>query len=183
MADIEARLAQLGTDLPDVVPPVAAYTPAVLDGGYVYTSGQLPMVSGALPATGKVGEGHGLVPPGDLADRDAVPVADREQLRRAVVGEWMRVARRQLGLLAVAPDEPAADRVVRLFEQGQWRPLARGIPAPRPQCEGVRVARQARPRLERDVVLRERDAWKSTPPLSKIGLQWRGRELRPSGAG
>ncbi|MDT4935219.1 MAG: hypothetical protein QOK11_3111 [Pseudonocardiales bacterium] len=50
-----ARLAELGITLPDVVPPVAAYVPAVRSGSLVYTSGQLPMVDGALPATGKVG--------------------------------------------------------------------------------------------------------------------------------
>jgi len=51
----EARLAELGLTLPDVVPPVAAYVPAVRSGDHVYTSGQLPMVEGKLPRTGKVG--------------------------------------------------------------------------------------------------------------------------------
>lgn len=51
------RLAELGLSLPRVVPPVAAYVPAVRTGALVYTSGQLPMVDGALPATGKVGAG------------------------------------------------------------------------------------------------------------------------------
>jgi len=41
--------------LPKVVPPVAAYVPAVRSGAHVYVSGQLPMVDGALPVTGKVG--------------------------------------------------------------------------------------------------------------------------------
>ena len=50
-----ARLGDLGLALPPVVPPVAAYVPAVRTGAYVYTSGQLPMVDGALPVTGKVG--------------------------------------------------------------------------------------------------------------------------------
>ncbi len=49
------RLAELGLKLPSVVPPVAAYVPAMRTGNLVYTSGQLPMVDGALPATGKVG--------------------------------------------------------------------------------------------------------------------------------
>lgn len=62
---ITTRLAELGIDLPAVVPPVAAYVPAVVHGDLVYTSGQLPMVSGAMPATGKVGEGHSLVPASD----------------------------------------------------------------------------------------------------------------------
>ena len=50
-----ARLAELGLSLPSVVPPVAAYVPAVRSGAHVFTSGQLPMVDGRLPATGKVG--------------------------------------------------------------------------------------------------------------------------------
>lgn len=50
-----ARLAELGIELPGVAAPVAAYVPAVRTGSYVYTSGQLPFVSGELAATGKVG--------------------------------------------------------------------------------------------------------------------------------
>jgi enamine deaminase RidA (YjgF/YER057c/UK114 family) len=49
------KLEQLGIALPTVVPPVANYVPAVRSGEYVFTSGQLPMVDGALAATGKVG--------------------------------------------------------------------------------------------------------------------------------
>jgi enamine deaminase RidA (YjgF/YER057c/UK114 family) len=37
--------------------------PARRSGDLVHTSGQLPFVDGALPATGKVGEGAGLVSP------------------------------------------------------------------------------------------------------------------------
>ncbi|MFW0874549.1 RidA family protein [Rhodococcoides corynebacterioides] len=52
---IRERLAELGLELPPVVPPVASYVPAVRSGDHVFTSGQLPMVDGALHATGKVG--------------------------------------------------------------------------------------------------------------------------------
>ena len=55
MSAVEDRLAELGLTVPDVVPPVAAYVPAVRDGDLVFTSGQLPMQDGALAATGKVG--------------------------------------------------------------------------------------------------------------------------------
>lgn len=51
----EERLAALGLKLPGVVPPAAAYVPAVRTGSYVYTAGQLPVVDGALAASGKVG--------------------------------------------------------------------------------------------------------------------------------
>ncbi|CCH27617.1 RidA family protein [Actinosynnema sp. NPDC047251] len=50
-----SRLAELGVRLPEVAAPVAAYVPAVRSGALVYTSGQLPFVSGTLAATGKVG--------------------------------------------------------------------------------------------------------------------------------
>jgi enamine deaminase RidA (YjgF/YER057c/UK114 family) len=52
---VSARLAELGIELPAVAAPVAAYVPAVVHGGLVHTSGQLPFTAGVLPATGKVG--------------------------------------------------------------------------------------------------------------------------------
>lgn len=61
-----ARLSELGIELPAVVAPLASYVPAVRTGNLVYTSGQLPMQSGELPQTGKVGgevtpeQGHAL---------------------------------------------------------------------------------------------------------------------------
>jgi enamine deaminase RidA (YjgF/YER057c/UK114 family) len=53
--DAYAKLAELGLTLPTVVPPLASYVPAVQSGNYVYVSGQLPLVEGKLPQTGKVG--------------------------------------------------------------------------------------------------------------------------------
>ncbi|MCQ4617466.1 RidA family protein [Corynebacterium sp. CCUG 59401] len=50
-----SRISALGLRLPDVAAPVAAYVPATQVGNQVWTSGQLPFVDGALPATGKVG--------------------------------------------------------------------------------------------------------------------------------
>ena len=61
---VSARLAELGIDLPQIAPPVAAYIPAKVHGDLVYTAGQLPFVSGALPATGKVGDGRDHRRPG-----------------------------------------------------------------------------------------------------------------------
>jgi enamine deaminase RidA (YjgF/YER057c/UK114 family) len=55
MSKLDDRLAELGLTIPDVARPVAAYIPAVVSGNLVFTSGQLPMVAGALAATGKVG--------------------------------------------------------------------------------------------------------------------------------
>ncbi len=55
VANPEARLAEMGLAVPEVAAPVAAYVPAVRSGDHVFTSGQLPMRSGELMATGKVG--------------------------------------------------------------------------------------------------------------------------------
>ena len=55
MSVVEDRLAALGLTVPTVVPPLAAYVPAVVSGRYVFTAGQLPFVDGTLAATGKVG--------------------------------------------------------------------------------------------------------------------------------
>lgn len=55
MSQVEARLAELGLTVPEVVAPLAAYVPAIISGSYVYTSGQLPMVNGTLAATGRLG--------------------------------------------------------------------------------------------------------------------------------
>lgn len=70
--DPHARLADLGLSLPSVVPPVAAYVPAVRSGQHVYVSGQLPMADGALLATGKVGTDVSAEQARDLAQRCAL---------------------------------------------------------------------------------------------------------------
>lgn len=49
------RLAELGLVLPPVATPAGAYLPAVRSGSLVFTAGQLPLVDGALAATGKLG--------------------------------------------------------------------------------------------------------------------------------
>lgn len=50
-----ARLEELGVELPSVAAPLASYIPAIQVGNRVWTSGQLPVVGGELPAAGKVG--------------------------------------------------------------------------------------------------------------------------------
>ena len=55
MSHPEEKLAALGLSVPEVAKPVAAYVPAIRTGNYVFTSGQLPMRSGSLMYTGKVG--------------------------------------------------------------------------------------------------------------------------------
>ncbi len=53
--NVRGKLAELGLTLPEVVAPLASYVPAVRTGNLVMTSGQLPIVDGALLEVGKVG--------------------------------------------------------------------------------------------------------------------------------
>ncbi len=52
----EAKLKELGINIPPVPEPVGSYVPAVMTGGYVFTSGQIPFVDGEIKYKGKVGE-------------------------------------------------------------------------------------------------------------------------------
>jgi len=56
MTDVTRKLAELGLKLPVAAKPVAAYVPAIRTGNLVFTAGQLPLVDGAIPMTGKVGD-------------------------------------------------------------------------------------------------------------------------------
>ncbi|MHC5903545.1 RidA family protein [Streptomyces sp. S6] len=103
MSAVEARIAELGLTLPDVVPPLAAYQPAVRSGAYVYTSGQLPMVDGTLPVTGKVGAEVTAEQAKELAARCAL---NGLAAVKSVIGDLDRVVRvvKVVGFVASAPD-------------------------------------------------------------------------------
>lgn len=105
MSTVEDRLAELGLTVPEVVPPVAAYTPAQRDGRRIFTSGQLPMVEGALPATGKVGEGPGLVSPEQAKDLARLCALNAIAAVKSVVGDLDRVAKvvKVVGFVASDP--------------------------------------------------------------------------------
>ncbi|MER5488246.1 RidA family protein [Streptomyces sp. NPDC002812] len=55
MSTPEERLAEAGHVLPAIATPVAAYTPALRNGPYVFVSGQLPTIDDKLIHVGKVG--------------------------------------------------------------------------------------------------------------------------------
>ena len=52
---IEAKLAELGIDLPEAPAPVAAYQPWIRAGNLIFTSGQLPFRNGEISYAGKLG--------------------------------------------------------------------------------------------------------------------------------
>lgn len=103
MSAPEDRLAELGLSLPPVVPPVAAYVPAVRNGSLVWTSGQLPMVDGKMPATGKVGAEVGAEQAKELARTCALNAL---AAIKAEVGDLSAVRRvvKVVGFVASTPD-------------------------------------------------------------------------------
>ena len=100
---IDERLASLGIELPSVAAPVAAYVPAVRTGHYVWTSGQLPFVDGALPETGKVGEG--LVSADDAAQYARLAALNALAAIKAEIGSLDRIVRvvKVVGFVASDP--------------------------------------------------------------------------------
>ncbi|RKT05199.1 enamine deaminase RidA (YjgF/YER057c/UK114 family) [Streptomyces sp. 3211.6] len=99
----EERLAAAGLKLPPVAPPVAVYVPAVVSGHYVYTSGQLPMVDGALQRTGKVG---GEVTPEEGAELARQCALNALAAVASVAGDLSAVKRvvKVVGFVASTPD-------------------------------------------------------------------------------
>jgi enamine deaminase RidA (YjgF/YER057c/UK114 family) len=96
------RLDDLGITLPPVVAPLASYVPARRSGFFVYTSGQLPMVDGALLRTGKVGA---EVSPEDAADLARAAALNALAAVHALVGlDAVVGVIKVVGFVASAPD-------------------------------------------------------------------------------
>ncbi|RZS91801.1 enamine deaminase RidA (YjgF/YER057c/UK114 family) [Motilibacter rhizosphaerae] len=93
MTSATERLAALGLQLPAVPAPAGAYVPAVRTGDLVFTAGQIPLVDGAVAATGKVGAG-------------VEPERARELARTCALN----------ALAAVAAEVGSLDRVVRVVK-------------------------------------------------------------------
>lgn len=102
MSTVEDRLAELGLSVPEVVPPVAAYVPAVRDGNLVFTSGQLPMVDGSMAATGKVG---GSVTPEIAKELAQACALNAIAAIKALIGDLDKVSRvvKVVGFVASDP--------------------------------------------------------------------------------
>ncbi len=86
---IDRRLEELGLALPEAAAPVAAYVPAVLAGGLLHLSGQLPFRDGAL-MLGRLGEGVTLEDGQEAARRCALMLLAQV---KAALGSLDRVER------------------------------------------------------------------------------------------
>ena len=128
------RLAELGIKLPKPAAPLASYVPAVRTGDLVYTSGQVPLVDGAIAATGKVGE---QVSVADAAGHARTCALNALAAIDALVGiDAVRRVVKVVGFVASAPgftDQPAvvngaSDLLGEVFgEAGQHARSAVGV--------------------------------------------------------
>lgn len=111
MSTPEDRLRELGLEIPDVVAPLASYVPTVRSGGYVHTSGQLPMAKGELAASGKVGA---EIDPEHAAELARLCALNAIAAVRAEIGDLSRVRRivKVVGFVASAPDFYGQPQVV-----------------------------------------------------------------------
>ena len=121
---VEARLRELGIELPDAPAPAASYVPTIRSGSLLYVSGQVPMDGGSVKYVGKAGA--------DVSLDDAVAAARLcainivAQVRQALV-DLDRVIRvvKLTGFVNSAPDftdQPkvingASDLIVDVFEE------------------------------------------------------------------
>jgi enamine deaminase RidA (YjgF/YER057c/UK114 family) len=55
--DVDARLRELGLELPEPMTPAGSYVPAMAAGELLFLSGMGPVAAGGVLLTGKVGEG------------------------------------------------------------------------------------------------------------------------------
>lgn len=103
MSAAEERLAELGLTLPEVATPAGAYVPALRSGPYVYTAGQVPLVRGELPRSGKVGA---EVSPEEAKELAGTCALNALAAVRSVAGDLDSVVRvvKVTGFVASAPD-------------------------------------------------------------------------------
>jgi enamine deaminase RidA (YjgF/YER057c/UK114 family) len=108
---VDARLAELGIQLPALATPAGAYVPYVVTGNLVYTAGQLPFVDGALPATGKVGA---AVSADDAKGYARTAALNALAAVEAAIGSLDRVTRvvKLVGFVASEPDFTAQPGVI-----------------------------------------------------------------------
>lgn len=137
MTGIDARLRNLGIDLPVPMAPIANYVPYVQTGALIVVSGQIPAMDGKIAFTGKLGEGLSV----DVGQRAAALcfVNVLAQLR-AACGDLSRVRRivRLGGFIACTPDftqhalvmNGASDLAVELFgDAGRHARSTIGVPS------------------------------------------------------
>ena len=89
--EVDARLAELGIEVPEAAAPVANYVGYVRSGDLVFISGQVPLVDGAFKFQGKVGAEFSVEEGQEAARICAINII--AQLKAACGGDLDRVRR------------------------------------------------------------------------------------------
>lgn len=111
----EARLRELGIELPEAVQPVATYVPTVQVGNVLYVAGHTPrMPDGSAAFRGKVGDDFTLEQGRDAARFVGLNILSTV---RASLGSLDRVARlvRTFGMVNATPDFTQQPQVINGF--------------------------------------------------------------------
>lgn len=104
MADIDARLKELGIQLPDVPLPAGNYVPCTVAGGMLFVSGQLPMLNGKLQFIGKVGREYTIEQGQECARICGHNIL--AQVKKKLGGDWGKIkSLARLGVFVNAPDD------------------------------------------------------------------------------
>ena len=108
---VEARLAALGLELPEVATPAGAYVPAVISGNLVFTAGQIPLVDDKLMAEGRLGAEITAEAGKEIAQRCALNAIAAV---KSVLGDLGRVKKvvKVVGFVASTPEFTAQPGVV-----------------------------------------------------------------------
>ncbi|ACI99317.1 MULTISPECIES: RidA family protein [Rhodospirillales] len=109
---IDARLAELGIELPQAAAPVAAYVPAVRTGNLLFLSGQITLENGELRHKGKLGDGIDLETGRQAARLCGLNIL--AQAKAALGGDLDRVVRvvKLVGFVNSTPDFVDQPKVV-----------------------------------------------------------------------
>ena len=146
---IENRLLQLGIVLPTPPVPLASYVPAVVAGGILYISGQLPMTEKGLMHSGLVGQSVSLADAKAAARQCSLNILAQA---KAALGSLDRVSQVvRLGAFIACidgfTDQPevangASDLMFELFgDQGRHARAAVGVNSlPRGACVEVEAS-------------------------------------------
>jgi enamine deaminase RidA (YjgF/YER057c/UK114 family) len=87
--DIQAKLNELGFELPNAAAPAANYVPYIVSGNMLFISGQIPFLNGERMHLGRLGD--------DLSIEDGVAAAQAcalnilGQANAAVSGDWSKI--------------------------------------------------------------------------------------------
>ena len=87
---IDARLAELGLELPQAAAPVANYVPFVISGNQVWIAGQVPFWNGTVKYTGMAGD---AVSVDDAVDAARVCALNILAQAKSALGDLDRVTR------------------------------------------------------------------------------------------